>query len=194
MKSTKDQIFDAAKRAFDKGGIGAVTVRGVAKDVGITPMAVYRHYEDAEALTDALVMHGLARWEARVRAIKGRTPLERIERVSGVFLDFALEEPRNFEAAFLLQGQSARRYPDDFIAGRSPAGAMIVADMEQAIRNGDIVGAPPVEIWMTLWGLGQGLVSLHRAGRFAGGDKAFRTMATRMLGRTFDTFRTDKKR
>ena len=190
--STKDQIFAAAKRAFDAGGLAAVSIRGVAKEVGITPMAIYRHYESADALTDALVMHGLARWEARVRAIKGRTPLERIERVSTVFLDFALEEPRNFEAAFMLQGQTARRYPDDFVAGRSPAGVMIVADVEQAIRDGDIAGAPPVEIWMTLWGLGQGLVSLHRAGRFAGGDKEFQAMASRMLNRTLDTFRTER--
>ena len=51
---TTRRIFIAARRLLDKEGTEAVTMRRVAKAVGITPMAIYRHYRDQAALLNAL--------------------------------------------------------------------------------------------------------------------------------------------
>ena len=66
---TRDRIFKAARKLFDEKGIEGVSLRNVAKKIGITPMAIYRHFEDKEALVDALVLDGLAEWSARVEAL-----------------------------------------------------------------------------------------------------------------------------
>ena len=62
--------------------------------------------------------NGRRAWK-RCRPEKG---LAKIEQIGEAYLDFALKEPRRYEAAFLLHSSKARRYPDDFLAGRSPAG------------------------------------------------------------------------
>ena len=48
------RIAVASRRLLDKEGVDAVTMRRVALAVGLTPMAIYRHYHDREALLNAL--------------------------------------------------------------------------------------------------------------------------------------------
>ena len=119
---TKDQIFAAARAAFDRDGQDGLSLRDIAREVGITPMAIYRHYKDKQALVDALVLDGLAEWSARAEALPKDDPARWFEAMGEAYLDFALEKPRRFEAAFLTHTKVARRYPDDFLAGKSPAG------------------------------------------------------------------------
>src|SRR5882762_4761232 len=118
-RPTQTRIFAAARQLFDQGGVEAVSMRRIAEKVGITPMAIYKHYPDKDALLNALMLDGFAVWEARVEKIRGPEPLVWLQAVSEAFLDFALSEPRRYEAAFLLKASAARRYPGDFAAGRS---------------------------------------------------------------------------
>ncbi len=184
--TTKTQILAAARAAFDKRGLDGLSLRDVARDVGITPMAIYRHYSDKDALIDALVLDGLDEWSARVAAVPSGAPLDWIARIGDAYLDFALAEPRRFEAAFLIHSRAARRYPDDFVAGRSPAGTIQLKNIKAAIAAGTLARSPPVEIFITIAALSQGLVTLYRAGRVAGGEAAFRKIYRRAMRRCLD--------
>ena len=191
--TTRDRIFKAARKLFDDKGLEAVSLRNVAKKVGITPMAIYRHFEDKEALIDALVLDGLAEWSARVERLPECDGLEKLEQIGEAFLDFALEEPRRFEAAFLLHSRKARRYPDDFLAGQSPAGNVQLKVLESAIAEGVVAGdVSAIEIMMTNAGLSQGLITLYRAGRIAGGEKEFRALYRRAMRRAMLSFLSEK--
>jgi AcrR family transcriptional regulator len=165
-KMTRDRIFAAAKALFDREGLAGLSIRKIAKAVGLTPMAIYRHYADKDAIIDALMLDGFSAWEARIRAIAAEDPLAWLEQSMEVFLDFALTEPHRYEAAFLLPARQARRYPQDFQAGRSPAVNMVYARIEQAAAQGIVCTAPASQIVLTLSALGQGFVSMYRAGRF----------------------------
>jgi len=46
---TLRKIAAAARRLLDREGAEALTMRRIAKAVGITPMAVYRHYRTGRA-------------------------------------------------------------------------------------------------------------------------------------------------
>ena len=48
-------VLDAALRLADEQGLTAVTMHAVARALGVTPMALYRHVADKEALLDGLV-------------------------------------------------------------------------------------------------------------------------------------------
>ena len=189
---TAARILHAARKLFDQKGIEGLSLRGVAKRVGVTPMAIYRHFDSKQALVDALVLDGLAQWSARVDALPPAKGLAKVAQIGEAFLDFALEEPRRFEAAFLIHSKKARRYPDDFVAGRSPAGAVQIEAIEQAMADGLLTAHSAVEILMTNAALGQGLVTLYRAGRIAGGEAEFRQLYRRATRRVMETFMTEK--
>ena len=186
---TRQRILGAARRLFEAGGVDAVSIRQVAAKVGITPMAIYRHYPDRDALIDAIVLDALDRWRDRVAALTHDDPLAWLTAAGDAFLDFALEEPRRFEAAFLVSSTRARRIPDDFAAGRSPAGRLWIARLEELRVTGRLAPrTAPLDVAFTLWALAQGLVTLHRAGRFAGSVDDFRAFYGKSIRRCLASF------
>ena len=178
--NTQARIFAAARALFDQTGAEGVSMRRIADKVGITPMAIYKHYPDKDALLSALMLDGFAAWEARVEKIGASEPLDWLRQMGEAFLDFALGQPRRYEAAFLLKASAARRYPGDFVAGRSPVISKMMAHIEDAKRRGLMRDTPTIDITISFTALVQGLVDMYRAGRF--GDEAeFRQAYTRAL-------------
>lgn len=165
--STRLRIFRAARALFGQKGEAGLSMRRIAAEIGITPMAIYKHYEDRDALLNALMLDGLAAWEERVTAITASAPLVWLEQVGEAYLEFALTEPGRYEAAFLLRASAARQYPHDFAAGRSPVISMIHARIEQARPQGQAGNGTPTDVALSFSALLQGLVSMYRAGRFS---------------------------
>jgi AcrR family transcriptional regulator len=55
MSGRRQEILDAAMTIADEKGLDAVSMRTVAERVGVTPMALYRHFDGKVALLDGMV-------------------------------------------------------------------------------------------------------------------------------------------
>lgn len=184
---SKERIFGAARAVLEEEGIVGLSMRRIAQESGMSPMSLYRHFADKDALLNALMADGLAAWEERVRAIRVKAPLQWLERVAEEFLSFALQEPHRFDAAFFFPASKARQYPEDFAAGRSPVIAMTVARIDQAKAEGLFCDTPAPDAALTLSALAQGLISMHRARRFSG-DAEFVALYRSVMRKALKTF------
>jgi AcrR family transcriptional regulator len=185
---TKDRILSAARAVLESEGIDGLTIRRVARRAELSPMALYRHFADKDALLNALMEDGLAAWETFVRGIRVRDPLEWLQALGEAYLDFALTQPHRFDAAFFLPAPAARRFPDDFAAGRSPAVAMMMARIDQAKAEGRLRDKSTLEAALAFAAFGQGFVSMHRARRF-GSEKQFKTLYRAALRHFLDSLK-----
>src|SRR6266404_240890 len=89
------RIAVAGRRLLDKEGSEAVTMRRVAKAVGITPMAIYRHYRDRAALLNALADEGFEELAARLTSKRSSSNIEeRLTKMGDIYMDHALQNPR----------------------------------------------------------------------------------------------------
>lgn len=165
-ESTKTRLFQAARALFDAEGEAGLSMRRIAAAVGMTPMAIYKHYADKDALLNALMLDGFVAWEARVARIAAQDPADWLRALATAFLDFALTEPRRYEAAFLIRASQARQYPHDFAAGRSPV-VRLAREHAERMRPSGPDAPSAADIVLALSALGQGLVEMYRAGRFA---------------------------
>jgi AcrR family transcriptional regulator len=57
----RSDLLRIAKRILDEEGLDAISMRRLASEVGMTPMAVYRHVPNKNALLEALVDEVLSR-------------------------------------------------------------------------------------------------------------------------------------
>jgi len=71
---TRQAILEAALRLSEDSGFGALSLRQVAKDVGIVPTAFYRHFPSLEALGLALVEESFESLRAMLRDIRRGDP------------------------------------------------------------------------------------------------------------------------
>ncbi len=185
---TKARILRAANRRLQKDGISGLSMRTIAGDVGITPMALYRHFTDKDDLLDALSEDALDEWFRRLQDIGPKPPLKWLHESFERFLAFALDSPTRFDAAFMLAAPKARRFPTDIALRRSPALTLTMNHIERAQAQGAFYrDETPEYIAMTFWALAQGLVALFRAGRFTG-ETEFRDFYRKVTTRCIDSF------
>ena len=183
-KSTAERILTAARKLLNRDGADAVTMRQVAKVVGITPMALYRHFTDREGLLNALADAGFAELTARVANVaKPADPEQQLRETMEVFLDFGLEKPQLFELMFLKRRQGARQFPGDFREGRSPTAKLSAAALEAGMEQGVFRRDDVWEITFETGALLQGLLMLYLGGRVGTTEQEFRALCHRALRR-----------
>ena len=183
-------ILVAARELLDREGIAAVAMRPVAERVGITPMAIYRHYADHARLLNAVADEGFLELATRVRALHLKGDLvHRLMQVADVFLDTALQFPNLYELMFLVPREGARVYPRDFKAGRSPTFNPTVDILEEAMRAGELRTDDSIEIAFELSALSHGLIVLYLGGRVAQSENDFRALHRRSFRRYFNGLR-----
>jgi AcrR family transcriptional regulator len=188
--NTAASILAAAREILDRKGLAAIAMRPVAERVGITPMAIYRHYADRNSLLNAIADEGFGELATRVQTVKLHGDVEaRLMQVADIFLDTALQFPNLYELMFLVPREGARVYPKDFKAGRSPTFNPTVEILEKAMRAGELRPDDPIEITFELSAISHGLIVLYLGGRVAQSEKQFRMLYRRSFRRYFNGLR-----
>lgn len=182
----RQSILDEARDLFVAHGAGGVTMRGVAARVGVTPMALYRHFPNREALLAALVDQGHATFLRYLnRALAAPTPAERLLASSTQYLAFALEHPQSYAVMFMepaapVAGRAARQSWEDVATFR-----FLVDRIREAADAGTMQADDVEAAALTIWAQVHGLVSLYLAGKLPMDRRTF----TGVFARTVDDLR-----
>jgi AcrR family transcriptional regulator len=190
MDSTSQKIAAAARGLLDEHGTEGVSMRKVASVVGITPMALYRHYPNRDGLLGALADAGFAELTARLTSLRLTGRLDRqLLKVLDVFVDYAFDNPRLFELMFLTKREGARQFPEDFRARRSPTATLSADIIARGMETGDFRKDDVWEIVFESGAMMQGLVMLYLGGRMALSPAEFRAFIRRSFERYLNGIR-----
>lgn len=181
---TTQQIYQAALRVLEAEGPQEVGIRRVAREIGVTPMAIYRHFPNREALLQQVVD---TEFEKLVdffgQSIDQRGFEEQVIHILDGYMDYALTHPRIFDYVFSSPRPGAQRFPNDFRSRRSPTLNLVADAVELWIKRKRLRRGDVWEIAMDLWAHVHGYVMLFRAGRFHLSEKDFRKLVHRSLRR-----------
>lgn len=188
MADTRDRIATATRRLFARHGIEGVSMRRVAREVGVTAPAIYRHYGGRRELLEEITQAGFGLLMQRLeRALDAPgTPLERILRLFAGYLDFALEHPRHFDFLFLDRRPNLRSMEELREPGVSPTATLLRAEVEAAMEAGELRRDDVHETCLALWAQAHGLIALYRAGRFGDDADGFRGLYRRSMQRLIE--------
>jgi AcrR family transcriptional regulator len=182
-----DRILSAARRLLDKEGAEAVTMRKIADAVGVTAMAIYRHFPCREELLNAIAGQGFEELAARLKGMKFAGGMEqRLTKMGEIYLDHALNNPRLFELMFLTPREGARQYPRDFKAGLSPTANLMVDTLKEGMESGYFHKDDAWEIAFEMGALSHGLIMLYLGGRMNLSPAQFRALYRRSFRRYVD--------
>lgn len=98
------EIKATARRLMAEHGTAGLTVRGIAKEMGMTPPALYRYYDRLDDLITALItenFHALA--DALESACAAATPGRTVDKLMAAALAYrrwALDNPVDFELIY----------------------------------------------------------------------------------------------
>lgn len=102
MKDTKEKILAAACDIYLEEGYKGMSMRQVAKRTGISPTAIYRHFQNKEALHHQVLREGFRTFDSYLQtSLAGKTGIERLQLAAERFFAFATEQKKYYEILFL---------------------------------------------------------------------------------------------
>jgi AcrR family transcriptional regulator len=94
----KNALVDAAVRLIEVKGVDGLSLRGVAREAGVSQAAPYHHFKDKEALVAEVCCVGFCELEARMRAaVEGCDhAMDCLEAMGRAYVAYAMEHKAYF--------------------------------------------------------------------------------------------------
>ncbi len=178
MSEPRQDILARACDLYLSRGLDGFSMRGLAKEVGVTAPALYRHYDGREAvLADVLREAYRAFMSYTYRALEAPTPGERLQRAADGYLDFALEHPRWHAMLFAgCERLGMAAFPEDIEAMGCAIHQFWIDRVGECMREGILAQGDPLQTSLTLWAHAHGLVQLFHQGHLGKDVVAFRKL------------------
>lgn len=177
-EAMRQAIMEAALMIAAQEGWQAVTVRRVAERIEYSPSALYKYFEDKDAILETLLVQGFAQLleELRRAAAGERDPEERLLHIATAYWGFVWRNQTLYELMFSLRQGGLHNIQEakatfalvrSALANWSEARSVTLRNLDDAV---DI-------LWATL----HGLVSLALAHLVYGGPPRAKLLLTRAV-------------
>lgn len=102
--ATLDEIRATAWKQIGEMGAAALSLRGIAREMGVTPPALYRYYKDRDALVTALLRDAFTAFGDTLEAARETRGVDdyagRFRAIARAYFQWAVENPQRYTLLF----------------------------------------------------------------------------------------------
>ncbi len=160
----RSALLDAAERTVRERGVGELSLRELARDVGVSHGAPRRHFPDRQALLDALAESGFERLRTELRTAVDGAGDEfeaRLHATAAAYIRFATADPALLELMFTV------KHRDGVDALQEAADSTFAVMMEVVVQGqaeGHLEPGDPERVGLVLFASIQGIAALLTGG------------------------------
>jgi AcrR family transcriptional regulator len=161
----REALLAAGERALESGGAQNLSLRELAREVGVSHAAPRRHFADRQALLDALALAGFERLGAALAdAITSAGPDfdARLLALTRAYVAYATEHPALVELMFASKHQAGAA--PELAQAADVAFAPALAAVAEGQAAGAVVGGDPERVAKVAFAAIHGLVALANNG------------------------------
>jgi AcrR family transcriptional regulator len=151
-------VLAALNLLEEEGGTAGLSLRAVARRLGVSPGAPYRHYADRDALISAVAAVGYAELGSEMAARRHEiTVPEDFVEAAVAYVLFALRRPALFHVMF---GEPCDRDNAERVAATAAIRVYVMKGVSVTFPDADVEATATA-----LWGVMHGLAFLHLDGK-----------------------------
>ena len=160
----REEILAAARALLEAGSAESVTLRSVAREVGVSAPSIYSHFAGRDEILQAIVEEAFDELEEALGVAGEHEPVAQLYAVCDAYLVFAEQRPQRYQLMFGGVWNAAAAQAD---AGRpldlSTLGLGAMTLFTSALQQCDDVGTPDAVsapqraamLWVSLHGLAE---------------------------------------
>lgn len=166
----RNALVDAGLSRIEQVGAEAFSLREVAREVGVSANAAYRHFEDKGALLTAIAVSGFERLassmqEAMLAAGPKGAAVARFNAVARAYVDLAQEHPQLYRLMFGSAGRACLA-AEGALVGPTP-GAILGHVLDELVEEEATSKARREGAEVHVWSAVHGFASLAHSGPLA---------------------------
>ncbi|NKY28680.1 TetR/AcrR family transcriptional regulator [Nocardia gamkensis] len=160
------ELLQRAEATLRESGVDGLSLRGLARDVGVSHAAPTRHFKDKQALLDAIAVSGFQRLAAALEQTAAGSAIEgRFRALARTYLRFATENSALVALMFARRHSPAAG--DVMSRAVDAAFATPVALIAEAQQRGEVIAGDPRRIALSAVAALQGLATFVGSGVIA---------------------------
>jgi AcrR family transcriptional regulator len=160
----RDALVQAALRDAELGGPEAISLKALAKELGVSQPAPYRHFADRDALLQAVTAEAFRQFNAILREAIGKpSKRSKLSRFAQAALDFGLKRNGIYRLMFASRTMAnAEKDSELHIAAHETLGLLVESFEAPAV--GLLRERHAMQVWAAL----HGVISLAEQGLLTG--------------------------
>lgn len=162
----REAIIEAAREMIVAGGVEALSLRRLGRQLGVTAPALYAYVDDKQELLRAVAEIELDSLATRFAAVPDVDPLDRIRAHGRLYVEYARDEPELFRVTLMARSALADNTLDaeTRLPVTTAAFSMATAAVDEAIANGQIQAQDSRLVALTLWSAAHGVATVLQLG------------------------------
>jgi AcrR family transcriptional regulator len=167
--SLREELIAACVALIEAEGIGAVSLRRVARAAGVSPGAPYHHFADRSALLAAIAVRGYELLERRLRRAREEAPTaaRALGALVEAYVGFARDHPAYLHLMLRPELSRPHHHPEAQAAGDA-AIQLLTETVRDCQREGTAPPGDPAPLVGMVWALAIGIVTLWLDGPLEG--------------------------
>lgn len=163
MTDTKEIILNAACDIYLEHGYKGMSMRKVAARANISPTAIYRHYDNKEALHHHVLRLGFRTFDSYLKgALAGSTAMERLNLAAERFYAFAIEQRKYYEILFLTMDHTVEHKVKGALLEDATVSEKFMAELvHSCMQEGSLKKDSPQEVALLLFSACNGFFGLY---------------------------------
>lgn len=165
ITEVRERIVLVAERQADGLGMERVSMHSIARDLGWSATALYRYFENRDAILPAARAAAFDQLSDRLEAaMDGPGDIwARSRAIRNAYVDFAFEQQHAYRLMFALDHHAPGHYPD-LDRAHARGRANMTRYVERMVEEGKLVGNPQLLAYAFRAGL-HGVISLEMSGK-----------------------------
>jgi AcrR family transcriptional regulator len=173
-------LLDTALALIAREGPSAVSLRALARRLGVSHAAPANHFPDKAALFTAIAVEGFGRLAEAIAAGVGQlgpdaTAGQRFRAAGQAYTGFALAHPAHF--AVMWQRDLLHQDDPELVAAGDTTFAMLLGSVRDIQSEGWAAGRDPQAVAYLAWSVVHGLAALWLGGSLQRGQRGFDEIA-----------------
>lgn len=160
--SLREKILDTSRNLLFEEGHRALSMRKIAREVGVSATSIYIYFDHKDHLLHTLIEESVEELSSFIekRAYQEKDAIKKFKAIIHAYIDFAMQNPEKYQILYLLQPKAMKRYPKEKFRKARRSYELLVKVIEESEKQGLMSVKKPVIAAYTIWAQLHGIVSV----------------------------------
>jgi AcrR family transcriptional regulator len=161
-QNLKLQIIGAAREVLLGEGYRDLSLRKVARKIGVSATSIYLHFDSKDDLVHSLIEAAIERLNDSLESAlpDDGDPINKLEMLAWTYVDFALSHPREYQVIYLVSSDEMTRYPKEKFRKARKGYRLVLQVLQEGIKEGTVDEQKPRIASYTFWAQLHGILSV----------------------------------